>query len=124
MILAQYIRTNSNFKKNNHMKKLIMAISLVGFTTLGFAQEQRQQRPEPPSPKEMIKKATKELSLTETQVEKWTEIHEKYESSIKEMAKTHTTMQKMGKELEATLTEEQTEKFKKMRENHGPPRRN
>jgi len=101
-----------------------MVISLVGFSTLGFAQGQRQQRPEPPSPKEMIKKATKELSLTETQVKKWTEIHEKYESALKERAKAQTNMQKMGKELEATLTEEQSEKFKKMRENHGPPRRN
>ncbi|MFT7032216.1 MAG: coenzyme F420-reducing hydrogenase alpha subunit [Cyclobacteriaceae bacterium] len=106
------------------MKKLMIVISLVGFTTLGFAQGQRQQRPEPPSPKEMIKRATKELSLTKTQVEKWTEIHEKYESSIKEIEKTHTNMQKMGKELEAILTEEQSEKFKKMRENHGPARRN
>lgn len=104
------------------MKKLIMIISLVSLTSFGFAQGQRPQRP---SSEEMIKKATEELSLTDAQAEQWTEIHAKYESSMKDRSKAQSTMKKMGQELEATLTEDQLALFKKMRESQGhPPRRN
>jgi Spy/CpxP family protein refolding chaperone len=107
------------------MKKILVMLSLVCLTTFAFAQGQRQQRPEPPSAKEMITKATKELSLTDQQVTQWEEIHEKYESSMGDRSKAKATREKMSKELEATLSEEQLVKFKKMKQSQGqPPRKN
>lgn len=105
------------------MKKLLILIGFIGLTAFGFSQGQRSQRPEPPSSEEMIEKATKELSLTEEQVTQWTAIHEKYEDSMKERSKAQATRKEMGEELEATLTEEQLEKFKEMRKNQRPPKR-
>lgn len=106
------------------MKKLIMILGFLSLTPFAFAQQgQRQQRPEPPSAKEMVQKATKELSLTDEQVTQWTAIHEKYESSMKNRSKAEATRKKLGEELEATLTEEQLEKFKKMQQNQKPPKR-
>ncbi len=62
------------------------------------------------------KQATKNLNLTDEQVIQWTEIHKKYESALSDRSKAQETRQAMGKELEATLTEEQVEKFKEMRQ--------
>jgi len=109
------------------MKKIAIAMvfAIVSMSTVAMAQGQKGQRPAPPSAKEMIKKATKELSLSDEQVTQWTAIHEKYDASMKERAKAEKTLQAMGKELEATLNEAQLEKFEKMRKNQGPlPRKN
>lgn len=92
------------------MKKMILILALVSIGTLGFSQGRGKDRPEPPSAEEMIAKATKELSLTDQQVNEWKAIHEKYEDDMKE----ESTRREMGKELEATLTEEQLKKFKEM----------
>lgn len=105
------------------MKKVIMMIYILGVATLSFAQR-GGQRQGPPSPEEMIKKATKELSLTDDQVKEWEAIHEKYEDAMKDRSKAQETRKAMGQELEATLTEDQLEKFKKMRQNQRPPRQN
>lgn len=99
------------------MKKTILSLSLMVLVTLAWS-----QRPERPSAEQMIERATKDLSLTDEQVQQWTEIHEKYESDMKNESKARETMQVLGKELEATLTEEQLEKFKKMQKRQGPPR--
>ncbi|MEP0365815.1 MAG: Spy/CpxP family protein refolding chaperone [Cyclobacteriaceae bacterium] len=105
------------------MKKTILTLSMIVLVTLAWSQGPGGgQRPERPSTEEMIKQATKDLSLTDEQVEQWTEIHEKYESDMQNESKARETMQTMGKELEATLTEEQLEKFKKMQKRQGPPR--
>lgn len=105
------------------MKKLIMILSFLSLTTIAFSQGQRPQGPKPPSTEEMVKKATKELSLTDEQVTQWTAIHEKYGSSMKDRSKAEATRKKMGEELEATLSEEQLVKFKKMKTNQKPPKR-
>lgn len=105
------------------MKKAILTFSIMMLVTLAWSQPGGGgQRPERPSSEQMIKQATKELSLTDEQVVQWTEIHEKYESSLKDQSKARETMQSMGKELEATLTEEQLKKFQKMQKRQGPPR--
>jgi coenzyme F420-reducing hydrogenase alpha subunit len=109
------------------MKKIILPLSFMMLATFAWSQGPGGggQRPERHSSAQMIKQATKELSLTDEQVEQWTDIHEKYESSMDDRAKAEATMKKMGQELEATLAKEQLEKFKKMRKNQGrPPRKN
>lgn len=107
------------------MKKSILTLLLIIMVTLAWSQGQRGggERPQRPSSEEMIKQATKTLNLTNEQVTQWTEIHEKYESALSDRSKAQEIRQTMGKELEATLTEEQLEKFKKMRERRNPPRR-
>jgi uncharacterized protein with von Willebrand factor type A (vWA) domain len=107
--------------KSIKMKKLIVLISLVFWANLSFAQRPNQQRPERPTQEQMIERATKELSLTEAQVNQWKEIHIKYEAAMKDRSKANETRKAMGKELEATLNNEQLKKFKKMRENQPPP---
>ncbi|MEO9477080.1 MAG: Spy/CpxP family protein refolding chaperone [Cyclobacteriaceae bacterium] len=105
------------------MKKIILSLSLMLLVTLAWSQRPGGgQRPERPSTEEMVEQATKDLSLTDEQVQQWTEIHEKYESDMKDQSKARETMQVMGKELEATLTDEQLEKFKKTQKRQGPPR--
>jgi hypothetical protein len=105
------------------MKKLVLICCLMGLATLGFSQGQGQQRPERPSNEEMIKKAKAELGLTDAQVKSWQEIHKKYAPSDGDRKKMEESRAAMSKELEATLTAEQKEKFKKMRANQGPPRK-
>jgi coenzyme F420-reducing hydrogenase alpha subunit len=103
------------------MKKLIFLSAALVVASLSWAQGQGGgQRPTPPSSEEMIKKATEELSLTDEQVQQWTEIHKNYEADMKDRSKAQATRQKMEKELEATLTDKQLEKFKKMRGNRKP----
>lgn len=106
------------------MKKTAMILGMVLVTTFANAQDQRPQRGERPTPEQMIEKATEELSLTEEQVKQWKEIHAKYEESMKDRSTAHETRKKMGEELEATLTEEQLEKFKEMRPRRGRKRGN
>ncbi len=100
------------------MKKSILTLSFILLVTLVYAQGQRggDERPQRPTSEEMIKQATKNLNLTDEQVIQWTEIHKKYESALSDRSKAQETRQAMGKELEATLTEEQVEKFKEMRQ--------
>lgn len=105
------------------MKRIAMIIGLMSLVTIGFAQPgSNQQRPTPPTSEEMITKATKDLSLTDEQVGQWQEIHKKYGKPSEDRQKGEETRKAMGKELEATLTKEQLEKFKKMQKNQGPPR--
>lgn len=106
------------------MKKSIFTLSFILLVTLVYSQGQRSgdERPQRPTSEDVIKQATKTLNLTNEQVTQWTKIHEKYESSLSNRSKAQETRQAMGKELEATLTEEQLEKFKKMRESRKPPR--
>jgi CO dehydrogenase/acetyl-CoA synthase epsilon subunit len=106
------------------MKKTISILVLFCTTTFIYAQDQMSQRPKPPTAKEMIKKATKELALSDEQITLWEEIHEKYESSMKDQSKANDTRKQMGEELEATLTKEQSEKFQEMRKSQGPPPKN
>ena len=63
------------------------------------------------------------LSLSEQQVIKWTDIYKKYESDLKDKSKAYKTMRTIGKELEATLTEDQLKKFKEMQPKKGPHKR-
>ncbi|MBK8500908.1 MAG: hypothetical protein IPL46_01160 [Saprospiraceae bacterium] len=101
------------------MRTILILISLISITTISLAQGQRPPRPEPPS-EEMIKKATEELSLTEAQVQQWKEIHVKYNPSREDRSKVVGIREEMEKELEATLTEVQRQKFREMREHEGP----
>lgn len=96
------------------MKKLLMIISFMVLASTLFAQGSNRQRP---SKEDQLEKVTKELSLTDQQVEQWTAIHEKYESALQDRDQARETRKKMGAELEAILTEEQLAKFKEMREN-------
>jgi hypothetical protein len=105
------------------MKKLLMILSFVCLSTVGFAQGQGQQRGERPSTEETIKKATTELSLTDAQVTQWTEIYSKYEPAMKDRSTGREARAKMNEELEATLTKEQQEKYKAMRAAQRPPQR-
>ena len=104
------------------MKKLALIVGFIGLSYLSHAQP-NQQRQGPPSVEERVKRATKELDLTDAQVEQWTAIHKKYEVSMKDRSKAEATQKAMSKELEATLTEEQLKKFEKMKK-QGPPKRN
>jgi len=96
--------------------KLTFGIALACFVLFANA----QQRPEPPSPEEMIKKVTKELSLTEEQVTAWEAIHEKYGEDMR--SDPRSTMPKVDAELKEILTEEQWEKFEMMKPKRGPRR--
>ncbi|AKP53524.1 hypothetical protein CA2015_4172 [Cyclobacterium amurskyense] len=92
---------------------------MVALTSLSYAQGQRGQRPEPPSVEEMIKMATKELSLSKEQVSEWEVIHEKYADALKDRSSAQETRKKMEEELEATLTENQLEKYIENRKKGG-----
>jgi LTXXQ motif family protein len=106
------------------MKRITIIITSMFVAAFCYAQPSGQQRPQPPSAEEMIAKATKELSLTNEQVKQWQEIHKKYGKPSEDKQKADETRKAMGKELEATLTKEQLEKFKKMRESQRPPKQN
>jgi len=108
------------------MKKTLMTIAIMTLATFSYAQggQGGQEKPKAPSAEEMIKRATTELSLTDAQIKQWQEIHKKYGKPSDDKVKADETRKAMGKELEATLTTEQLEKFKKMRENQRPPRPN
>ncbi|MEO9870762.1 Spy/CpxP family protein refolding chaperone [Ekhidna sp.] len=97
------------------MKKTLIILGMICMVTFVNAQGQRPERKAPPSAEQMIKKATKELSLTGDQIKQWEAIHEKYKDAMKEQQKAEETRKKMEEELEATLTEDQLEKFRKMR---------
>lgn len=103
------------------MKKLVLLSALMIVGSLCFAQPP-QRGGKGPSPEEMIKKVTEELSLTDEQVAQWKAIHEKYEESMKDESKREETMKTMNEEFEAILTEEQLEKFTEMREKRGKGR--
>lgn len=103
------------------MKKLLLICLTMGIMNFAFGQGQGQQRPERSSPEEMIKKAKTELNLTDAQVKEWREIHKKYGKPDSDRKKAEESRAAMIKELEATLTAEQKEKFKKMRPGQGPP---
>ncbi|MFT4856590.1 MAG: hypothetical protein ACI8YP_001538 [Algoriphagus sp.] len=105
------------------MKKLVLICFLMGLVIFGFSEGQSQQRPERPSVEEMIKKAKAELGLSDAQVNSWQEIHKKYGKPAGDRTKMEESRLEMVKELEATLTAEQKEKFRKMRPNQGPPRK-
>ena len=94
-------------------------IAMVAVTSLTYAQGQRGQRPEPPTAKEIIKTATKELGLSKEQVTEWEAIHEKYADGMKEHATAKDTHEKMDTELKATLTENQLEKYIETRKKRG-----
>ncbi len=99
----------------------MIIIGVLFIVTLANAQDRRPQSGERPSPEQMIEKATKELDLTDEQVKQWQEIHKKYGEAMKDRSSAQETRKKMGEELEATLTEDQLEKFKKMRRKRGRP---
>lgn len=103
------------------MKKAFLIVGIL-FVATGFGYSQNQP-PKGPRGEDMIKQATKELSLTEDQVKQWKVIHKKYPMPD-DRQKAEENRKKMGKELEATLTEEQIKKFQEMREKQGPPRQN
>lgn len=105
------------------MKKLIMLLSLLVISTVVFSQEQQQQqqRKGPPSAEQRIERATKELSLTDRQVKEWENIFSRYESDLKGKPQNNDARKAMSKELEATLTEVQLEKFQAMKKKQGPP---
>ncbi|MEO9871201.1 Spy/CpxP family protein refolding chaperone [Ekhidna sp.] len=83
------------------MKKITLTLSLMILVMLAWSQGPKEggHRPERPSAEEMIKRATRELSLTDEQAQQWTEIHEKYESDMKSQSKTRATKEAMRKEL-------------------------
>ena len=107
------------------MKNFILIFAVVAIATSANAQGPGQggNRPAPPSAEEMIKNATAELGLSDEQVTQWEGIHEKYESKMKDRESMRASREEMGKELEATLTDEQLKKFKEMKKNQRPPER-
>ena len=94
----------------------MLTLALLYTCAAAWAQGPKMDNP-PPSPQEMIQRAKTELDLSPDQVQQWEAIHQKYEATFKQQTKIHEAMREMGKELEATLTEDQLEKFKK----HKPP---
>ena len=105
------------------MKKLTLAICMMGMATFGFSQGQGQQRQGPPSQEEMLKKATKDLQLSDEQVKEWETIMKKYSPVEKDRKKSDDARKEMNKALLTTLSEDQAAKFKKMQERQGPPRK-
>jgi hypothetical protein len=112
------------------MKKLALVICMMGMATFGFSQGQGQprqgqgqERQGPPSQKEMLKRATADLQLSDEQVKEWEMIMEKYSSVDRDRKKADETRKEMNDALLKTLTEDQAEKFKKMQEKQGPPRK-
>ncbi|MEM9326416.1 MAG: hypothetical protein AAGA85_12190 [Bacteroidota bacterium] len=106
------------------MKIFISILFAIAMVTVTFAQRAEPgQRQTPPSPQEMLERATEELVLTTDQVKQWQDIHEKYRDDLRETDNRRETMRKMGKELEAILSEEQRTAFTEMRARQHPPRR-
>jgi len=66
----------------------------------------------------MLEKATKELDLSKEQVDAWQGIHEKYADEMKESPRE--TKPKLEADIKEILTEEQWEKFEKMKPRKGP----
>lgn len=69
-----------------------------------------------------MEKTTKELNLSETQIEQWQAIHEKYGEELKTARTSRNRDQlkevrdKMDTELQAILDEDQLTKFQEMKE--------
>lgn len=104
------------------MKKILIMLAMVAFTSMAYAQG---KRPEPPTTDEMIEMATKELGLSDEQVTAWKTIHEKYADDMKSRKTAKEAREKIDTELQATLTENQLETYlekKKERENRRPAR--
>lgn len=90
--------------------KITLGILLAGMVF--WANAQPGQRQAPPSPDEILERATKTLQLTEDQISAWEEIHEKYAEQIEEDPRK--AGPKIATEIEGILTEEQWEQFQKM----------
>lgn len=98
--------------------KITIGIMLLCIVSLANAQEGQRQRRRPPSPEEMLKKATEELELTDDQVQAWKGIHEEYAEDMKENPRE--AIPKIETEIKEILSEEQWEKFGKMKPKKGP----
>ncbi len=96
--------------------KLTLGIAMAFFVLIANG----QQRPERPSPQEMLKKFTEELSLTDAQVASWEALHEKYGEDMR--SDPRTTMPKMEAEIKEILTEEQWEQFEQLKPKKRPKR--
>ena len=109
------------------MKKLMLLMLLICVVLVMHAQPGKGDGRKPPSIEERTERAKKELDLSDEQVGKWKEIHEKYEKDLKsaldnkDREKAKATMDKMDAELKAILTEDQQKKFAAMKKKR--PRR-
>ena len=82
------------------------------------AQEGQRQRRQPPSPEEVLEKATTALNLTNEQVEAWQEVHETYAEEMQEDPRK--TLPKVEAAIKEILTEEQWAEFEQMKPRKGP----
>ena len=107
------------------MKRLMMVLLTV---CLGFAIQAQPGNGKPPSLEEKIERAKTHLNLSDSQVAQWKAIHEKYEDDMKSARRSESSekskafREKIDKELNAILDEEQKKKFTEMKENR-PKRR-
>ena len=104
------------------MKRLMMMLLMFGIVFASLAQQGGRGKREP-NKEERIERAKTELSLSDEQVTQWKEIHEKYESEMKEARENREELRnKIEQELKAILTEEQQAKFEEMKKKR-PKRR-
>ena len=110
----------------NEMRRIVMIITFLSVAAFSYAQPQGRggsepQMPKPPSVKEIIKQASKELNLSHEQVKEWQAIFKRHGKPSQDDPEKADEMRKaINKELEATLTWEQIEKFREMQKR--PPR--
>ncbi|MEM8894442.1 MAG: Spy/CpxP family protein refolding chaperone [Bacteroidota bacterium] len=99
------------------MKRLILILCIA--VTGVAAHAQRGDRP--PSPEQMIARATEELDLTQDQVSQWEAIHEKYGEQMKSARQDREQRKALREEIEveinAILNNEQQVKFAEMKKN-------
>ena len=106
-------------KIKNNMKNTLK-LTLGTLLAVIALQGQAQQRPQHPSPEQMLERATEALNLNEGQVAEWEAIHEKYREEMQ--SDPRATIPKVDAELREILTKEQWEKFEKMKPKSGPAR--
>ena len=98
--------------------KFILAVAMATMVFAASAQQGQRQRPQRPSPEEMLEAFTEKLDLTDEQVVAWQGIHEKYAEDMKDDPRK--TMPKIEAEIQEILSDEQWEKFEKMKPSKGP----
>jgi len=111
----------------------LVAIGFASEAQVRQGQGERPMRNHQEAPQDKVEKAQKYLELTDEQISQWYKIHAKYAEQKSEMqeeikGEMKELEDKMLKELNATLTEEQAAKFilaqermkKRMRRSGGP----
>ena len=101
--------------KSHNMKKLILILCMAVTGMTAYAQRGNR----PPSPEQVISRATEQLNLTPDQVAQWEAIHEKYKDQMQNARQDRGTRAALKAEIEeeiqAILTQEQQVKFAEMK---------